>query len=73
MVEALDARLALPGHARPFTDVAAHIDGQPRARRRRASSAVRAALRERGPLTAYEVARGVYGERLDAGDGELAG
>ena len=31
VVDALDARLALAGHARPFTDVRGHIAGQPRA------------------------------------------
>jgi hypothetical protein len=61
-VETLDARLALSGHGRPFTDVPGHI----RANRRLVADeldAVRAALAG-GARTAYDVARAVYGERF---------
>jgi glyoxylase-like metal-dependent hydrolase (beta-lactamase superfamily II) len=60
VVEALDARLALAGHARPFTDVAGHVE----ANRRRVAErldAMRAALAG-GPRTAYELARALYPE-----------
>jgi glyoxylase-like metal-dependent hydrolase (beta-lactamase superfamily II) len=63
VVDALDTRLALAGHARPFVDVAGHVD----ANRRRVAErldAVRAALAG-GPRTAYEVARAVYAEEYD--------
>jgi glyoxylase-like metal-dependent hydrolase (beta-lactamase superfamily II) len=59
-VDALDTRLALAGHARPFTDVRGHI----RANRRLVAErldAVRAAL-DAGPRTAYEVAREISGD-----------
>lgn len=61
-VEALDARLALSGHGRPFTDVAGHVEAN-RALVRQRLDAVRAALAA-GPRSAYEVAEAVYGERL---------
>jgi glyoxylase-like metal-dependent hydrolase (beta-lactamase superfamily II) len=60
VVEPLDARLALSGHGRPFTDVPGHIRGNRELVARRLE-AVRAALAT-GPRTAYEVAREVYGE-----------
>jgi glyoxylase-like metal-dependent hydrolase (beta-lactamase superfamily II) len=59
-VDALDARLALAGHARPFTDVRGHV----RAHRNEVTErldAVRAALAH-GSRTAYEVAREISGE-----------
>jgi glyoxylase-like metal-dependent hydrolase (beta-lactamase superfamily II) len=62
VVEPLDARLALSGHGRPFTDVAGHIRGNRELVAARLE-AVSAALAAR-PLTAYEVAREVYGERF---------
>ncbi|MBE2318468.1 MBL fold metallo-hydrolase [Solirubrobacter sp. CPCC 204708] len=63
VVERLDARLALAGHARPFTDIQAHIDAN-RAEVRRRVDATRAALAD-GPKSAYEVARTVYGEAFN--------
>jgi glyoxylase-like metal-dependent hydrolase (beta-lactamase superfamily II) len=54
-VDALDARLALAGHARPFTDVRGHVDAN-RALVADRLDAVRAALAG-GPRTAYDVAR----------------
>ncbi len=59
-VERLDARLALSGHGRPFTDVVGHIAAN-RALVRRRLHAVRSALAS-GPLTAYELAPRIYGE-----------
>jgi glyoxylase-like metal-dependent hydrolase (beta-lactamase superfamily II) len=59
VVDGLDARLALAGHARPFTDVEGHIQANRDLIALRLD-AVRAALQD-GPRTAYEVARGVYG------------
>ena len=62
VVERLDARLALAGHARPFTDVPGHIQAN-REQLARDLDAARAALRA-GASTAYEVARTIYGERF---------
>jgi glyoxylase-like metal-dependent hydrolase (beta-lactamase superfamily II) len=59
-VERLDARLALSGHGRPFTDVPGHIAAN-RALVAERLEAVRAALAT-GPLTAYDLARAVYGD-----------
>jgi glyoxylase-like metal-dependent hydrolase (beta-lactamase superfamily II) len=59
-VEALDARLALAGHGRPFTDVAAHIAGN-RALVAERLDAVRARLAT-GPETAWELAARLHGE-----------
>jgi glyoxylase-like metal-dependent hydrolase (beta-lactamase superfamily II) len=67
-VDALDARLALAGHARPFTDIAGHIVGNQELIARNLES-VRAALAA-GPRTAYEVAREVFGEAFTE---EMAG
>jgi glyoxylase-like metal-dependent hydrolase (beta-lactamase superfamily II) len=59
-VETVDARLALSGHGRPFTDVPGHIAAN-RALVAERLAAVRAALGA-GPKTAYEAAQHVYGE-----------
>jgi glyoxylase-like metal-dependent hydrolase (beta-lactamase superfamily II) len=58
----LDARLALAGHARPFTDIGPHIQAN-RALVAERVQAVREALGG-GPLSAFEVARATYGERF---------
>ena len=58
--EGLDARLALSGHGRPFTDVPGHIAANRRLVAERLG-AVRRALAG-APRTPYEVAREVYGE-----------
>ena len=58
--ETLDARLALSGHGRPFTDVLGHIAAN-RALVAERLDAVRAALAG-GPRTPYEIAQEVYGE-----------
>jgi glyoxylase-like metal-dependent hydrolase (beta-lactamase superfamily II) len=57
-IDALDARLALAGHARPFTDVRGHINAN-RALVDERLAAVRAVLAA-GPRTAYEVARAIH-------------
>jgi len=62
VTERLDARLALAGHARPFTDVPGHIQAN-RDLIATNLDAVRAALAG-GEKTAYEVARAVYGEQF---------
>jgi glyoxylase-like metal-dependent hydrolase (beta-lactamase superfamily II) len=59
-VDALDARLALSGHGRPFTDVHRHVDGNVKLVAERLD-AVRAALAE-APGTPYDLAPRVYGE-----------
>ena len=63
-VEQLDARLALSGHGRPFTDVPGHIEAN-RALVAERLDAVRSALAA-GPVTAFEIARAVYGDRFTA-------
>ena len=60
-VEALDARLVLAGHGRPFTDVGGHVAAN-RALVHERLEAVEHALTE--PRTAYEIAQEVYGERF---------
>jgi glyoxylase-like metal-dependent hydrolase (beta-lactamase superfamily II) len=60
VVDRLDARLCLPGHGRPFTDVRAHVHANQELARGRID-AVAAALAD-GPLTAFEVVPRVYGE-----------
>jgi glyoxylase-like metal-dependent hydrolase (beta-lactamase superfamily II) len=63
-VAALDARLALAGHGRPFTDVPGHIEAN-RALVAERLEAVRAALAPGEPRTAYEVAKAVYGDAFN--------
>jgi len=67
-VEGLDARLALSGHGRPFTDVAAHITAN-RALVAERLEAVRTQIAGE-PRTAYELGPSVYGEAFRP---ELAG
>ena len=62
-VAALDARLALAGHGRPFTDVPGHIEAN-RALVAERLDAVRAALGDE-PMTAFEAAQAVYGEAFN--------
>jgi glyoxylase-like metal-dependent hydrolase (beta-lactamase superfamily II) len=59
-VDELDVRLSLPGHGRPFTDLAGHVEAN-RALVRRRLHAVRIAVK-RDPSTAYEIAPRVYGD-----------
>jgi glyoxylase-like metal-dependent hydrolase (beta-lactamase superfamily II) len=63
--EQLDARLALSGHGRPFTDVAGHITANRRFIAEHLET-VKAALAA-GPKTAFELAQAVYGEEFDEG------
>jgi glyoxylase-like metal-dependent hydrolase (beta-lactamase superfamily II) len=58
-VEAYGPRLCLPGHGRTFADVGAHIDAN-RALVAERLERLLAALRERGPLTAFEVFPAAY-------------
>jgi glyoxylase-like metal-dependent hydrolase (beta-lactamase superfamily II) len=60
VVDALDTRLALAGHARPFTDVRGHVTAN-RELVARSLDSVRAALAD-GPRTAYAVARQINGD-----------
>ncbi|HZE05419.1 MAG TPA: MBL fold metallo-hydrolase [Solirubrobacteraceae bacterium] len=61
-VDALDARLALSGHGKPFVDVHGHIEGN-RALVRERLDAVAAAVTA-APRTAVQIAPEVYGEPL---------
>src|SRR4051812_19316884 len=63
VTDTLDARLALAGHARPFTDIPGHIEANRRLVEQRLQ-AVRDALKA-GPLSAFEVARTIYGEQFN--------
>jgi glyoxylase-like metal-dependent hydrolase (beta-lactamase superfamily II) len=60
-VERLDVRLTLSGHGRPFTDFAAHVNGNRRLVARRLD-AVMGALREAGEAPAFALLPAVYGE-----------
>jgi glyoxylase-like metal-dependent hydrolase (beta-lactamase superfamily II) len=62
-VAALDARLCVSGHGRPFTDVAAHVRGHRQlvAERLRATRAGLADM----PLTALELIPAIFGEPLN--------
>ena len=62
-IEGLDARLALAGHGRSFTDVGGHIEAN-RALIAERLDAVRAALRERSG-SAFELAGRIHGEAFD--------
>jgi glyoxylase-like metal-dependent hydrolase (beta-lactamase superfamily II) len=64
VVDALDARLCLPGHGRTFTDVRAHVQAnRDRVRERVASVAEVVA---RGPVTAYDAVQHVHGEPMSS-------
>jgi glyoxylase-like metal-dependent hydrolase (beta-lactamase superfamily II) len=63
VVDGLDARLCLAGHARTFTDVRAHIDAN-RALVAARLERVRAAVAEHGPITAYDVVPLLHGQPL---------
>jgi glyoxylase-like metal-dependent hydrolase (beta-lactamase superfamily II) len=62
VVEALGARLCLPGHGRTFTDVQAHINGNRTLVEERLARVLGAVQQE--PLTAFEVVPHVYGDSL---------
>jgi glyoxylase-like metal-dependent hydrolase (beta-lactamase superfamily II) len=61
VVDALDARLCLPGHGRTFTDVRGHVEANRAAVTERLEK-VRAVIGADGPLTAYEAIPRIYGE-----------
>jgi glyoxylase-like metal-dependent hydrolase (beta-lactamase superfamily II) len=61
-VQGLGARLCLAGHGRTFADVQAHINGNRRLVEEHLER-VAAAIAE-GPVTAFDLARNVYGDSL---------
>ena len=63
-VDALDARLALSGHGKPFVDVRGHIEGNRKLVNERLAATV-SALGDRS-RTAVELAPEIYGEPLRA-------
>ena len=63
VVGALDVRLSLSGHGRPFTDLHGHVEGN-RVLVRERLDAVRAALATAGESTAFDLLPTVYGEKL---------
>jgi glyoxylase-like metal-dependent hydrolase (beta-lactamase superfamily II) len=62
VVGALDARLALSGHGRPFLDVHGHIEGNRRLVHERLEAVMSAVAS--GPQTALEITPAVHGEPL---------
>ncbi|MHB1537408.1 MAG: MBL fold metallo-hydrolase [Solirubrobacteraceae bacterium] len=70
VVQALRARLCLPGHGRTFTDVRAHIEGNRRVLDERVN-AVLAALAV-APRTAYELMRELVGMSMSDFGGAFA-
>ncbi len=67
VIDALDVRLCLAGHGRPFTDVHAHIEGNRKLVAERLAAVV-AAL-DGQPRTAVEISPSVYGEPLTPANG----
>ena len=63
-VAELDVRLALAGHARPFTDLRGHVDGN-RALVARRLDALRGALAGGGGRTAFELLPDVFATEYD--------
>jgi glyoxylase-like metal-dependent hydrolase (beta-lactamase superfamily II) len=61
LVDGLDVRLTLAGHARPFTDLRGHVVAT-RALVLQRLDAVAASLREHGEATAFELLPRVYGD-----------
>jgi glyoxylase-like metal-dependent hydrolase (beta-lactamase superfamily II) len=68
VVDALDARLCLSGHGRPFVDVHGHVEANRKLVDKRLR-AVTAAL-DGAPLAAAQVAPAVFGERLNEYNGQ---
>jgi glyoxylase-like metal-dependent hydrolase (beta-lactamase superfamily II) len=62
VVEALDARLCVAGHGRPFFDVPGHIEGNRRLVSERLDAVLRAV--RCGPKTAVQIVPHVHGEPL---------
>ena len=67
-VDALDARLCLSGHGRPFTDVRAHVRANQRLVAERLQRVEQAVAGGR-PRTAYEIIPDVYDTQLTAATG----
>jgi hypothetical protein len=63
VVEALDARLCLPGHGRTFTDVQAHIVANRALVGERVGKALEV-VETRGPITAFDAVPLIYGEPI---------
>jgi glyoxylase-like metal-dependent hydrolase (beta-lactamase superfamily II) len=63
VVQALDARLCLPGHGRTFTDVHAHIEGNRELVSEHLSKTL-AVVQAGEPLTAFEILPRVHGPDL---------
>jgi glyoxylase-like metal-dependent hydrolase (beta-lactamase superfamily II) len=63
VVDALDVRLTISGHGRPFTDSHGHVEGN-RALVRERLDTLLVALATRGEPTAFELLPDVYGEHL---------
>ncbi|MDX6698106.1 MAG: hypothetical protein QOE65_1503 [Solirubrobacteraceae bacterium] len=64
-VDALDARLCLSGHGKPFTDVRGHVRANQALVRERVDK-VAAAIASGEPRTVVEIVPDVYGEPLNA-------
>jgi glyoxylase-like metal-dependent hydrolase (beta-lactamase superfamily II) len=64
VVDALDARLCLPGHGRTFTDVRAHVEANRIAVHDRLDRVVAVLAEAEGPLTAFEAIPRLYGEPM---------
>ncbi|HEX8086314.1 MAG TPA: MBL fold metallo-hydrolase [Solirubrobacteraceae bacterium] len=62
VVDALDARLCLPGHGRTFTDVRAHVEANRAAVAERLDRVRDVISDGAGPLTAFEAVPLVYGQ-----------
>jgi glyoxylase-like metal-dependent hydrolase (beta-lactamase superfamily II) len=62
LVDALDGRLALSGHGKPFVDVHGHIEGNRKLVAERLGRTLAALGSE--PRTAFEIAPEIYGEPL---------
>lgn len=67
VVEALDARLCLPGHGRTFTDVRAHVEANRKLVAQRLERV--AAVIADQPLTAFEIVPRAYDSSLPAANG----
>jgi glyoxylase-like metal-dependent hydrolase (beta-lactamase superfamily II) len=62
VVDALDARLCLPGHGRTFTEVGAHVEANRVAVHERLARVREVISNGDGPLTAFEAVPLVYGQ-----------
>jgi glyoxylase-like metal-dependent hydrolase (beta-lactamase superfamily II) len=63
VVEALDARLCLPGHGRTFTDVQGHIDANRSTVHGRVARTLDV-VAERGPITVFDAIPHIYDEEI---------